>query len=122
MRMRREATTRSPASSSILVTAPVRLRRVASGLMIENVRETAMESSIGLTKSGLRAPLGWPSERCKRGIMVDRTVADQGRWKNRLREIGNIVLGVLIALGLGAIANEIGWKIEAASARSALAD
>src|SRR5438094_2102650 len=42
MRMRREAMTRRPASSSILVTAPVRLRRVASGLMIEKVRVTAM--------------------------------------------------------------------------------
>ena len=41
------ATTRRPASSSILVTAPVRLRRVASGLMIEKVRVTAMGSSIG---------------------------------------------------------------------------
>ena len=42
MRMRREATTRRPASSSILVTAPVRLRRVASGLMMEKVRVSAM--------------------------------------------------------------------------------
>src|SRR3954454_10063584 len=42
MRIRREATTRRPASSSILVTAPVRLRRVASGLMIEKVRSVAM--------------------------------------------------------------------------------
>ena len=42
MWMRREATTRRPASSSMLVTAPVRLRRVASGLMIEKVRVTAM--------------------------------------------------------------------------------
>src|SRR6185503_19585428 len=42
MRMRLEATTRSPASSSIRVMAPVRLRRVASGLMIEKVRVTAM--------------------------------------------------------------------------------
>src|SRR5690348_18347815 len=40
--MRRDATTRRPASSSILVIAPVRLRRVASGLMIEKVRVTAM--------------------------------------------------------------------------------
>src|SRR6185312_10692453 len=40
--MRFDATTRRPASSSILVTAPVRLRRVASGLMIEKVRVTAM--------------------------------------------------------------------------------
>src|SRR3954454_12251080 len=42
MWMRFDATTRSPASSSILVTAPVRLRRVASGLMIEKVRVAAM--------------------------------------------------------------------------------
>src|SRR3954470_10138129 len=42
MRMRFDATTRRPASSSILVTAPVRLRRVASGLMIEKVRVAAM--------------------------------------------------------------------------------
>src|SRR5215207_2270952 len=42
MWMRLEATTRSPPSSSILVTAPVRLRRVASGLMIEKVRVTAI--------------------------------------------------------------------------------
>src|SRR6187551_4119861 len=40
--MRLDATTRRPASSSILVIAPVRLRRVASGLMIEKVRVTAM--------------------------------------------------------------------------------
>ena len=37
-----EATTLSPASSSLAVIAPVRLRRVASGLMIENVRSVAM--------------------------------------------------------------------------------
>ena len=42
MWMRFDATTRRPASSSILVTAPVMLRRVASGLMIENVRVAAM--------------------------------------------------------------------------------
>src|SRR3954469_21038738 len=42
MRIRLDATTRSPASSSILVTAPVRLRRVASGLMMEKVRVAAM--------------------------------------------------------------------------------
>src|SRR3546814_649489 len=61
MRMRREATTRSPASSSILVIAPVRFRRVASGLMIEKVRSVAMAvySSIdaGLIWRALEAPL-----------------------------------------------------------------
>src|SRR5215218_8138364 len=54
--------------------------------------------------------------------MVEQSASRRDRLKSRLREIGNIVLGVLIALGLGAIASEIGWKLEAASARSALAD
>jgi hypothetical protein len=36
------------------------------------------------------------------------------------REVGSVVLGVLIALGLGAIASEIGWWIEVRSARSAM--
>src|SRR3954464_13351135 len=49
--MRFEAMTRRPASSSILVTAPVRLRRVASGLMIEKVRVTTM--------AGRTPVLGW---------------------------------------------------------------
>ena len=44
------------------------------------------------------------------------------RWKSRLRDIGNIVLGVLIALGLGAVASEIGWQVEVAKARGALAE
>src|SRR4029450_5324462 len=55
--MRLEATTRRPASSSIFVMAPVRLRRVASGLMIEKVRVAAMTGRspvIGLV--GIGAP------------------------------------------------------------------
>src|SRR6478735_8853027 len=59
MWMRLLATTRSPASSSILVTAPVRLRRVASGLMIEKVRVTAMGISLQNDVRGFaRAPSG----------------------------------------------------------------
>lgn len=38
------------------------------------------------------------------------------------RDIMVTTLGVLIALGLGAIASEIGWKIAAAQAREALGD
>src|ERR1041385_6420771 len=64
MWIRFEATTRSPASSSILVMAPVRLRRVASGLMIEKVRVTVMTGrspifglvGIGGPPSGADAP------------------------------------------------------------------
>lgn len=42
------------------------------------------------------------------------------RWQKFAREVGSVVLGVLIALGLGAIAGEIGWKIEVANARNAM--
>src|SRR5437764_14180396 len=62
MRIRFEATTRRPASSSILVMPPVRLRRVASGLMIEKVRVTAMTGrSPVLVLAGIGAP---PSRAC----------------------------------------------------------
>ena len=37
-------------------------------------------------------------------------------------ELANIVLGVLIALMLGAVATEVGWRIEVAEAKSALGD
>src|SRR3954463_13967341 len=57
MRIRLDATTRSPASSSMLVTAPVRLRRVASGLMIEKVRVAAMTGRSPVNGwSGIGAP------------------------------------------------------------------
>lgn len=41
-------------------------------------------------------------------------------WRRLLGEVGIIVLGVLIALGFGAIATEIGWRIEASAARKAI--
>ena len=37
-----------------------------------------------------------------------------------VREIGGIVLGVLIALSLGAVATAVGWRMDAADARRAL--
>ena len=37
-----------------------------------------------------------------------------------LREVGSVVLGVLIALGLGAIATEIGWRFEVNDARETI--
>src|SRR3954466_10222941 len=46
MRMRFWATIRKPAFSISALTAPVRLRSVASGLMIEKVRSIAMISSL----------------------------------------------------------------------------
>ena len=45
--MRFCATIRSPASSSTALILPVRFRRVASGLMMENVRSVAIAASLG---------------------------------------------------------------------------
>lgn len=42
------------------------------------------------------------------------------RQSKFVREVGSVVLGVLIALGLGAIATEIGWKVEVWTARNAM--
>lgn len=44
------------------------------------------------------------------------------RGQRFVREVGSVVLGVVIALGLGAVANEIGWRIYAYNARQALAE
>lgn len=45
--------------------------------------------------------------------------SDKGRAF--LRELGSIVLGVLIALALGAVASEFGWRLEVRSARAMMA-
>ncbi|ODP36416.1 hypothetical protein [Sphingomonas turrisvirgatae] len=42
------------------------------------------------------------------------------RRQKFVREVGSVVLGVLIALGLGAIATEIGWRVEVRGARAAM--
>lgn len=42
------------------------------------------------------------------------------RQRKFVREVGSVVLGVLIALGLGAVATEIGWKVEVYYARNAM--
>lgn len=44
------------------------------------------------------------------------------RARKRRAEIGDIVLGVLIALALGAVATWIGWRIDVANARASIAD
>lgn len=51
--------------------------------------------------------------------MTTQTRAE--RRKEFIREITGIVLGVLIALSLGAVATAIGWRLEAREAREALA-
>lgn len=42
------------------------------------------------------------------------------RHKKFAREVGSVVLGVLIALGLGEVATDIRWRFDAADARSAM--
>src|SRR6266850_183933 len=54
MRMRFWATIRSPAFSISALIAPVRLRAVASGLIIEKVRSIAMISSLRSAEGELR--------------------------------------------------------------------
>src|SRR5215813_10745867 len=64
MRMRFCATMRRPAFSISALTAPVRLRAVASGLMIEKVRSVAMSFRPELTgSSGCGAYIGAPRPR-----------------------------------------------------------
>src|SRR5262245_23043489 len=41
-------------------------------------------------------------------------------WRAFSGEVGKIVLGVLVALGLGAVATDIGWRVEVDRARTAL--
>lgn len=42
-------------------------------------------------------------------------------WRRFFGEVGIIILGVMVALGLGAIATEIGWRRDVTDARAALA-
>ncbi len=51
-----------------------------------------------------------------------RTWWHSDRIRKRRGEIGDIVLGVLIALALGAVATWIGWRIDVADARSSISD
>lgn len=58
--------------------------------------------------------------------MVDEQVAatapvgKRERWRRFVREVGGVVLGVVIALALGAVASEFGWWLEVREARGAL--
>jgi len=62
--------------------------------------------------------------RCKAAAKGERAVARRqigARRRKWLDELTSVVVGVLIALGLGAVAGEIGWQIEVMNARAALA-
>jgi hypothetical protein len=49
-----------------------------------------------------------------------RKVTPLGGWRKFVGEVGVIILGVLIALGLGALASGVGWWNEVRQARDAL--
>lgn len=53
--------------------------------------------------------------------MILRKMTPRDGWRPFVVEVGKIVLGVLVALGLGAVATEIGWRVEVGRARDALA-
>ena len=52
--------------------------------------------------------------------MVSLKLKPLNGWRHFFGEVGIIILGVLVALGLGAIATEIGWRIEARAARKSI--
>ncbi len=58
----------------------------------------------------------------KMGVWVAERWWTSERGRKRIAEIGDIVLGVLIALMLGAVATWIGWKIDVADARESIGD
>src|SRR3954471_13546074 len=80
MRMRFWATIRKPAFSISALTAPVRLRSVASGLMIEKVRSIAMSSSLG-----------------KRGLRVAGLISTPSRYGKRPDDASDPGLGAISA-------------------------
>lgn len=53
--------------------------------------------------------------------MIISKLKPSNGWRPFFNEVGKIVLGVLIALALGAVATEIGWRIEVDRTRDALA-
>ena len=54
-------------------------------------------------------------------MKVPRRLRPLDGWRRFFGEVGIIILGVMVALGLGAIATEIGWRRDVAEARAALA-
>lgn len=56
------------------------------------------------------------------GVNLMRVWQPINGWRAFAGEVGVIVLGVLIALVLGAIANEVGWRFEVAKARAQIRD
>ena len=56
----------------------------------------------------------------RRHRLVSSLRPDKG-WRSSVNEVAKIVVGVLIAVGLGAVASEISWQVEVGKARNAIA-
>lgn len=54
--------------------------------------------------------------------MVSARSRSRVKRRKTIRDVGEIVLGVLIALGLGAVASQIGWEVEVWRANRAIAN
>src|SRR3954447_5124135 len=53
---------------------------------------------------------------------MDATERRLAKRRKFLRDLGSIVLGVLIALALGAITTEIGWLLDVRNAKQAIGE
>src|SRR5947208_2291360 len=84
MRMRFCATIRSPAFSISALMAPVRLRAVASGLIIEKVRSIAMITSLRSADGSCGAYIGAFGER--QAIRATSADADQSSSEPELQQ------------------------------------
>src|ERR1700712_776339 len=89
--MRREATTLRPAFSKRSTMAPVRFRRVASGLMMERVRSTAMGVSGKCEKCA-----GYSGGRGKSKIA---TFSTSPLWGGRNSSFANFGWGAALSCG-----------------------
>jgi hypothetical protein len=91
----------------------VRVAAMAVRLHLFAVVEKSRLSSLRATGMQAGAAVAW---RWRTGWLRSERTA------KFLRETGSVTFGVLIALGLGAIATEIGWRVEVMRGRAAMAE
>lgn len=79
-----------------------------------------MENSHGLGEQIDESALLYFETPFARRLCLLQRLRPIGGWRRFVGEVGEIILGVLIALALGAVASAIGWRLEVAQARRAL--
>ena len=94
--------------------SPARLERLAGERKLNEDGMPRSDGRIDLARAACDAS-------CIGGLAMSRLrLRPRDGWRPFLGEVGVIILGVLIALGLGAVATEIGWQVETRSARKAI--